>query len=144
MQNSAARLNISLDAGQSVGPEDLDDLTRQLRAELQELDLESVELETREGVPTGAKSADLVSIGSLVIGVLPAMLPKVIEFLQAWSMRGYDRTVKIKANLGDRSIEVEYSPRLASEAHVSALVQTITGALGHGLPSLEPSGHDTH
>ena len=49
-------------------------------------------------------------------------------FLQAWSLRGKDRMVKIKASVGDRSVDIEY-PEGASEEAVQELIQKMTDAL---------------
>src|SRR5262245_60155400 len=48
----------------------------------------------------------------------PPVAPKLIEFLQAWVMRGENRRVTIKAQTGGRSIEVEYSPKSLSQAEL--------------------------
>jgi hypothetical protein len=128
-QPSAVHLRICVDAGHDASPDDLDQLTRQLRGELSELDLESVDLLKAGQAPPGAKSAEAIALGSLWIALLPTMIPKLIEFLQSWSLRGQDRTVKIKANVGDRAVEVEYAPTVTSDAQVKSLVETITNAL---------------
>jgi hypothetical protein len=126
---AAVHLQVSLDAGAESSSEDLDRLTRQLRDELSELHLESIELLKGGQPPPGAKSVEAIAIGSLWIGLLPTMIPKLIEFLQSWSLRGHDRTVKIKANVGDRAVEVEYAPTVTSEAQIKSMVDTITTAL---------------
>lgn len=127
--SNAARLQIVVDAGQEATADDLDRLTRELGGELQDLEVESVELVKAGDAPPGTKSVEVLALGSLWIGILPSMIPKLIEFLQSWSMRGQDRTVKIKANVGDRAVEVEYSPRVTSEAEMKSMVETITSAL---------------
>jgi hypothetical protein len=74
------------------------------------------------------KSVEAVTIGALAITVLPAALPRLIDFVQAWTLRGKDRTVKIKATVGDRSVDVEY-PASASETVVKELIQKMTDSL---------------
>lgn len=121
-------LTLHIDAGRDALPEDLDVLTRRLREELGDLDLDSVSLVKEGAAPSGAKSADAVTLGALAITLLPSVLPKLVEFLQAWSLRGQNRTVKIKANVGDRSIELEYSAG-TSEAALKGLIDTLTSKL---------------
>jgi len=123
-------LTIHVDAGPEAMVEDLDAMTRTLRDELQDLDLQSLALVRAPAgaVPAGAKSADAITLGAVAVTLLPVVLPRLIEFLQAWSLRGQNRSVKIKANVGDRSIEVEYSPG-TSETAIKDLVQTLTSSL---------------
>lgn len=121
-------LTLHIDAGREALPDDVDVMTRRLRDELGDLDLQSVSLVKEGAAPSGTKSADAVTLGALAITLLPSVLPKLVEFLQAWSLRGQNRTVKIKANVGDRSIELEYSAGM-SEAALKGLIDTLTSKL---------------
>lgn len=85
--------------------DELDSLTRQLLSELNELDVESANLVKGNELPEGSKG-DPVTIGAIVLVVLPSVLPKIVEFLQAWSLRGNGRTVKFKG----KGIEFEGPP----------------------------------
>ena len=85
--------------------EELDRMTRQLLSELRELDIESAELAKGDSAPSGTKSVDPVMLGNIVIAVLPAFLPKVVDTVQAWATRGQGRTVKFKG----KGIEFEGS-----------------------------------
>jgi len=124
-------ITVHIDAGYEALPDDLDALTRTLRDELQELDLQSVDLMRAGGAaPAGTKSAEAITLGALAITLLPSVLPKLIECLQAWSLRGQNRTVKIKANVGDRSLELEYAAG-TSEAALKSLVDALTTTLVH-------------
>ncbi len=122
-------LTLQIDVGQDADADELDRATRQLRGEIQELGVESAELAKTTNAPAGTKSVEAVTLGALAISVLPAVLPKLIEFLQAWSMRGESRSIKIKTQVGDRAVEVEYSPKTMSQAELKSLVETLTGAL---------------
>jgi hypothetical protein len=44
-------------------------------------------------------------------------------------MRGESRKIKIKTQVGDRSVEVEYSPQTTSPAELKNLVETLASAL---------------
>ena len=85
--------------------EDLDKLTRNLLQELRGTDVESANLVSIGTAPEGSKG-DPLTIGTLAIEVLPAVLPGVIALVQAWVMRGQGRTVKFKG----MGIEFEGSP----------------------------------
>jgi hypothetical protein len=85
--------------------EELDRFTRQLLAELRDLDVESAELTKGESAPKGSKG-DPITLGSIALVVLPAALPKVFDLVQGWGARGQGRTVKFKG----KGIEFEGSP----------------------------------
>ena len=85
--------------------EDLDQLTRNLLSELRETDIESVELVSLGAAPQGSKG-DPITIGTLAMTVMPAVLPGVIDMIKAWSGRKEGRTVKFKG----KGIEFEGSP----------------------------------
>lgn len=124
-----ANLTIGIDIGQGADTDELDRATRQLRDEIQDLDVESVELVKNSEPLAGAKSAEVVTFGSLAVAVLPALVPKLVEFLQSWALRGEGRKIKIKTQLGDRSVEIEYSPQTTSPTELKSLVETLTSAL---------------
>lgn len=89
--------------------ERLDNLTRQLLTELKDLNLESANLASREELPPGAKGVDPVTAGAIAIAVLPTMLPKVLEFLQSWTLQGKGRTIIFKGKVANQQIEFEGS-----------------------------------
>jgi hypothetical protein len=128
-------ITVILDAGRDALVEDLDVMTRKLRNEIEDLGVESVRLATTPNAPAGTKSMEAVTIGALAVTVLPAALPRLIEFLQAWTLRSKDQTVKIKASVGDRSVDVEY-PAGASETVVKELIKRMTDTLSP--PSAAP------
>jgi hypothetical protein len=121
-------LTLIVDGGKDALAEDIDTLTRRLRSEIQDFGVEAVTLQTSGSAPTGSKSVEAMTIGALAVTLVPQLLPKLIEFLQAWSLRGKDRTVKIKATVGDRSVDIEY-PEGASEVAVQELIQKMTDTL---------------
>ena len=98
------QINIEISAS-DITEEDIDWMTRQLLSELRELDIELVELTKGGTAPAGTKG-DPLTIGSIAIQVLPAVLPSIIGLVQAWASRGQGRTVKFKA----KGIEFEGSP----------------------------------
>ena len=121
-------MNLQIDLGEDTDEEELDFLTRQLREEIEELDVESAELVSGEAAPEGAKG-DPVTLGALAVAVLPVVLPELIKVVQGWLKRGDNRTVKIKTQIGDRSVEVEYSPQTMSTSELTEVVDTLTEAI---------------
>jgi hypothetical protein len=127
------RLVLALDS--TDGDADaIDAEARRLRRELSELDVESVSLATGGDVPEGAKAADVAALGTLLVTTLPAVLPKLLELVQGWVQRRDGRTVKIHATAGDRTFDVEYSPRSMSQSDLAELVASVSRALdaSHG------------
>ncbi len=124
-----ANLTLLVDLGQGVDADELDRATRQLRYEIQDLDVDSIELVKSVDPVTGAKSVEAVTVGSLAVAVLPTLVPKLVEFLQSWALRGESRKIKIKTQVGDRSVEIEYSPKTTSPAELQSLVEMLANAL---------------
>lgn len=108
--------------------EELDNLTRQLRSELLDLETESVDYISPGSAPPGTKGAELV-LGALVVSMAPKVLTKALDFLHAWVMRREGRTVKIKVQAeGNTSIEIEV-PGAMSPAEVRAWIDSVSESL---------------
>lgn len=101
-------LNVQISADNAT-PEDIDRMTRQLLSELREMDVEFADLAKAGSAPDGTKALDPVTIGSIAISVLPNMLPKIIDGIQAWALRGSNRTVKFKGRIAGQPVEFEGS-----------------------------------
>jgi len=99
--------------------EELDELTIQLLHDLRELGAGRVERASSDIIPEGAKPVEPFTLGALALVAVPAFLPKLVEFLQAWSLRGESRTVKIRTPSG---LEIEFTPdKQLSETELLAL-----------------------
>ena len=103
---SIAQLDLQITVA-DASEDELDALTRQLLSELRDLDVESVELGQGEAAPEGTKAVDPITIGALAIAVLPNFLPKIMEFIQAWALRGQGRAIKFKGTVAGQAIEFE-------------------------------------
>jgi hypothetical protein len=78
--------------------EEIDRDTRQLLSVLKrETDVQSAEL-ARGGTPPPGAKGDPVTLGSIVVQVLPAMLPAVFGVVQAWAARSETRTIIYEAD----------------------------------------------
>lgn len=122
-------LMLHIDAQANVDTDKLSQLTGYLRSELEDMDIESVTDVRNQTVPLGAKVVDPFTAGALVIAVLPAVLPKVMEFIQAWTLRGEGHTVRVKYQRGDRSVEVEYPVRMApdeAKKHIDMVMDVLS------------------
>jgi hypothetical protein len=126
-ETSELRLLLELETG--ADEDELDLLTRELRRELIDQGVDYFEAVSGEPIPQGAKAVDPITIGALALAVTPVLLPKLIEFLNSWTMRAENRKIKIKTQVGDRSIELEYSPSAISEEELMKLTSRLTKAL---------------
>ena len=102
------QLSIEISASDAT-EEDIDQMTRQLLSELRDADVESAELAKGGSAPGGTKSGDAVTLGSIVMTVLPTVLPAIIGMVQTWATGGHGRIVKFKGKVGREMIEFEGS-----------------------------------
>jgi len=97
----------------------------QLRDDIKGLGEEEVALVAQDSLNEGARSIDPLIVGALVVAVVPAILPKFLEFLQTWMMRREGRTVKISiTRQKGESIEIEI-PYTMSLPEVKQWITTI-------------------
>ena len=128
----AVHLALQVNAGEDADDEELDRITRQLLGEIRELEVESAKLVTAGAAPEGTRSAEIITMGALAVAVLPTVLPKLIELVQAWIMRGQGRTVKFKGMVGGGEVEIEG----ATPDELKALLATLSS-------SQQPGGKPT-
>ena len=107
MDASPLHLTLQVDAGPDTLPDELDALARQLLDELRDTNVEAAELASAGASPAGTKSAEAITLGAVAVAVLPTFLPKLVEFVQAWSLRGQGRTVKFKGKVAGQDMEFE-------------------------------------
>ena len=107
--NESDKMDFILEVGSAdATDEERDQMARNLLSELRELDVESAELARGEPAPEGAKG-DPITTGSIAIAVLPTLLPKIVETIQGWLLRGSNRTVKFKGKVSGQAIDFEGS-----------------------------------
>lgn len=107
-ESEALYFNLTISSSDSTDDE-LDLMTRQLLIELKDLEVESVSLASGNSAPMGTKGLDSVTAGTIAMAVLPTMLPKVLEFLQGWSLQGRGRTIEFKGKIADQQIDFKGS-----------------------------------
>ncbi len=127
---AARTLTLRVQPGRDILVEELDSLARQLRDEIEELRIAEAELLRGEAAPARTKSlGEAVTLGALSLAILPQAVPKLIEFLQGWSLRGEGRKVAISVERGDRKVALEYSAGALSPEDVRVLVDDVARAL---------------
>lgn len=120
-------------AASGADAEEIDRLTRGLLAELREFPVESVEIPAAGEPPPGAKAFEIATLGTLVLHVLPKVLPGVIAFLQSWRKRGDSKSIKIKVVKGKRTVEVEIPAGALGQEDLHQLLARL------GVPQTPPS-----
>jgi hypothetical protein len=100
------RLAVEVSAGPAADAEELDELVGQLRRELLELDVESVERARGGPAPSGARAVDVLALGTLLVSLVdPAtVLPAVVAAVEVWLRARGQRSVKLE--LGGDVLEV--------------------------------------
>jgi hypothetical protein len=93
-------LKIELGAGDEAGAEEQDELTRALREELLQLDVDTVERPVG-AAPEGARGVDAVALGTLLVTLGQGALGIVTSVIGRWAARRAGRSVTLELD-GDR------------------------------------------
>jgi hypothetical protein len=90
-------LALELDAGPDYDADERARLSSRLRAELLDLDVHVVQGVSGSPAPDGAKAADMLTVGGLVIvlGLQRHVLRAVVDTVAAWLARQQARSVKL-------------------------------------------------
>jgi hypothetical protein len=107
MTDQTTQLKLNINAGPEADIEELAELTRQLREELIELEVEAVDLVSAGETPAEAKAGDSVTWGTLMVTLAASggILTTLINVLQAWLTRHEQRSVTLA--IGDDKLEVK-------------------------------------
>ena len=98
-------VELVLDA-EDGNPEYVEEQLQYLLAELDQLDVESIERVAGPPAPSGTRSGDTVQLGALLIalGGSGALLPVVVGLVKDWLSRRQSFTIRLK--IGDDEIEL--------------------------------------
>jgi hypothetical protein len=97
------KVNIKPEEGQKEGDkQEIDSLSRSLRDDLLNLDVEEVHL-LYEKPPSGSKAFDGVALGSMVVDFVGGgAVKEVTQTVQAWIQRNENRSITIETPDGDK------------------------------------------
>jgi hypothetical protein len=117
------RALLRLEADDDADAEELDRLARRLRAELGELDVDVLAVAAGE-LPEGAKAADPVTIGSLVVAFSAAggVFPGLVETLREWLGRQAGKH-RIKVTVDGDTVELERATVAERQQLIDAFVR---------------------
>jgi hypothetical protein len=133
--DSPLNLQIVLHTDPKISDEKLERITRELAQEIKDVGVESVGLVSDAKPVEGARSAEAVTLGAIALAVLPVVLPKIMDFLQARSLRGSGKTITIKSQQGDRLLEVSFAPdKMPSTDELKQFIQDITQTVSGNPP----------
>jgi hypothetical protein len=87
--------------------EEIDALTRQLRDEILEAPVESVEFVPDALAPEGTKGAMAMAPGALAVTLRPGVLADFLDNLRHWLTRHEDRRVEITLSVGGNPVNIK-------------------------------------
>ena len=116
---------IALDGGSGTDEVEVAGLTGQLRRQLLDLDVESVEGARGGDVPAGAKPVDPAAVGALVVTLAIEVLPSVVAAVERWLA---DRPVRgVKLTIGGDSLEIGNVSEATERRLVEAFLERHAG-----------------
>lgn len=120
-------VTLQVSMGTETSDEKLDQMARQLMGEIREL-VEAVELVSSGELPEGARIADAITIGALMMTILPPILPELIKFLHSWCLRAENRSVEIEIRRSkNRSVKVKISGNVSPEK-LREIIDSVKGS----------------
>jgi hypothetical protein len=108
--------------------EEAERLSRALRAELVELDIDSVRAAAAESVPQGAKAADPVTIGAIIVALSASggVFTSLVDTLRDWLSRNTGRH-RITVTIDGDTIEIDSATAREQRALIDAYIRRHTG-----------------
>lgn len=119
-------IELSLEGGDAA---ELDELARQLRTEVGELNVDSIEQVSAGVAPQGTKGVDLAAIGQMAVTLAPAVIPPLFDLLKSWIDRKPSTPVKVKVKVGKRTAQIEYDPTKTSPKELEALIKSLSRSM---------------
>ena len=96
MDEHAATLDVKVTVGPDGDAEELAQATRQLRSELLDLDVDSVETPPTGEPPPGSRAVDVATLGALVVNMADSqLLAAVIGTVRSWLAGSSRRSIKL-------------------------------------------------
>ncbi len=97
MEERPATLGIQVELGPDVDAEEVAEATLQLRRELLDLDVDSVDLAAAGQPPPGTRGVELAALGALLVSVTQSqMLAPVLAAIRSWLGGGPQRSIKLE------------------------------------------------
>lgn len=109
--------------------EALDELTRSLREELLELDVDSVSAPVAGPAPAGSKGLELAAIGALLVQVRGSVqvVSAVVTAVRSWLQRGSSPNRTLKVTVDGRTLELSAATAEQQQQVVDEFVRYLAG-----------------
>ena len=108
MSEVVKELTIHIDCGKDATEEQVDSITTSLLHDIKALDVEFARKLRTEQQSLGAKSGDAVTLGVILIAVMPLYGKALIEFLAEWILRPKNNEITIEIKRGENQIKFSY------------------------------------
>jgi hypothetical protein len=97
MEERPATLGIQVELGPDADDEEVAEATLQLRRELLDLDVDSVDLPTAGQPPPGTRGVELAALGALLVSVTQSqLLAPVLAAIRSWLGGSPQRSIKLE------------------------------------------------
>jgi hypothetical protein len=97
MEERPATLGIQVELGPDADDEEVAEATLQLRRELLDLDVDSVDLPTAGQPPPGTRGVELAALGALLVRVTQSqLLAPVLAAVRSWLGGSPQRSIKLE------------------------------------------------
>jgi hypothetical protein len=116
-------ITLSVEGSDSI---ELDELTRELKQEIENLEVETVKPLSAESLPRGAKSADWAIIGQMVVTLAPTVIPPFFELVKSWIERKPSTPVKVRIKVGKKTAQIEYDPTKTTAKDLDILIKSLS------------------
>lgn len=123
MSGNNIQLIVTLDATPDTDAEDLERLTRQLRDELSELDVQA-DLMTSGSAPANTKAGDVIEWGTLLLTLAASggVITALINAIQAW-LTNRNQPATITIEIGGDKLQITGNPSPEQQQLVKAFWQ---------------------
>jgi hypothetical protein len=113
-------------------PETVDELTRSLRHELLDLDVDSVTQPVVGPAPEGTKGLELVAIGALLVQVKNSIpvVTAVVSAVRSWLQRGSSPGRSLKVTVDGRTLELTAATAAQQQQIVEEFVRSLDSGAG--------------
>jgi hypothetical protein len=110
---------------EDASPSELDELARELKMEIESLNVEAVDEVSKGPIPEGTKAADWASIGQMVVTLAPTVIPPLFDLLKGWVDRKPSVPVKIRIKVGRKTAQIEYDPTKTTAKDLDILIKSL-------------------
>jgi hypothetical protein len=123
IESTELLISVSIDDGDQT---ELDNLTRELKSEIEQLSVDSINDVSAGEALEGTKAADWAQIGQIVVEIVPTAVPLLFTVLRLWLERKSSKPVRINIRVGKRlTHQIEYDPAKTSTKELELLVKVL-------------------